>query len=181
MPQLVRRNAPSRSVQRWDPFREFEQLQEEMGRLMQSAWSPAGTGDGGAWIPFADIEETEDAWVIEAELPGVRKDDVNIEMSNSELLISGDITKRERKGVLRRRARRTGRFEYRVVLPGDVDEEHIEANLHDGVLTVRAPKAERARPRRIEVRESQHNGDGQSSQKGQERRQPQEAGQGAQS
>src|ERR1700760_1596802 len=131
MPQLVRRTAPPRPVQRWDPFREFEQLQEEMGRLMQSVWSPAGSGDGGAWIPFADIEETEDAWVIEAELPGVRKDDVNIETSNSELVISGDITERERKGVLRRRARRTGRFEYRVVLPGDVDEEHIEASLHD--------------------------------------------------
>jgi HSP20 family protein len=141
-----------RQVQRWDPFREFEQLQEEMGRLMQSAWSPAATGDGGAWTPFADIEETEDAWIIEAEVPGVDRKDINVELRNSELVISGDITEKERKGVLRRRARRTGHFEYRVTLPGESDEEKIDAKLHDGVLTVRVPKAEQARPRRIEVK-----------------------------
>lgn len=142
----------ARQMQRWDPFREFEQLQEEMGRLVQSVWSPAGTGDGGAWIPFADIEETEDAWIVEAEVPGVDRKDVNVELRDNELFISGDIKERERKGVLRRRARRTGHFEYHVTLPGESDEEHIEANLHDGVLTVRVPKAEQTRPRRIEVK-----------------------------
>jgi HSP20 family protein len=109
-------------MQRWDPFREFEQLQEEMGRLMQSAWSPAN-GDGGAWTPFADVEETEDAWVIEAEVPGVKRDDVNVELRDDELVISGDVVERERRGRLRRRARRTGHFEYHVTLPGAVDED----------------------------------------------------------
>jgi HSP20 family protein len=153
MPLPVRRNHTSspRQAQRWDPFREFEQLQEEMGRLVQSVWSP-GNGDGGAWTPFADVEETEDAWLIEVEVPGVEHDDVNVELRDSELIITGDIKERERKGVLRRRARRTGHFEYHVTLPGDSDEEHVEASLHDGILTVRVPKAERARPRRIEVK-----------------------------
>jgi HSP20 family protein len=154
MPLPVRRNEPSsprQGGQRWDPFREFEQLQEEMGRLVQSVWSPAG-GDGGSWIPFADIEETEDAWIIEVEVPGVERDDVNVELRNSELIISGEIKEKERKGVLRRRARRTGHFEYRVVLPGEPVEDKIEANIHDGVLTVRVPKAEQAKPRRIEVK-----------------------------
>jgi HSP20 family protein len=139
-------------MRRWDPFQEFEQLQEEMGRLMQSAWSPAGTTNGGTWMPMADIEEAEDAWIIEAELPGVDRKDVNVELRDSELVITGEIKEKERKGVIRRRARPTGRFEYRVTLPGQSDEEHIEANLHDGVLTVRVPKAEQARPRRIEVK-----------------------------
>ena len=103
-------------------------------------------------MPLADIEETDDAWIIEAELPGVDRDDVNVEMRDSELIISGDIKEKERKGILRRRTRRTGRFEYRVSLPGLSDQEHIEANLHDGVLTVRVPKSEQAKPRRIEVR-----------------------------
>jgi HSP20 family protein len=143
-----------RQVQRWDPFREFEQLQEEMGRLVQSVWSPAGVADGGAWTPFADVEETEDSWIIEAEVPGIDRKDVNVEMRKSELVISGDIKDKERKGVLRRRARRTGHFEYHVTLPGEPDEEQIEAKLHDGVLTVRVPKAEQAKARRIEVKAS---------------------------
>lgn len=141
----------SRPVQRWDPFREFEQLQEEMGRLMQSVWTPA-SGDGGAWTPFADIEETDDAWVIEAEVPGVSRDDVHVELREDELVISGDVKERERRGRLRRRARRTGHFEYHVTLPGARDEDKIEASLHDGVLTVRVPKSTQTQPRRIEVK-----------------------------
>jgi HSP20 family protein len=138
-------------LQRWEPFRELEQLQEHMDRLMQGAWSPAGGGNGGTWMPITDIEETDDAWVIEAELPGVDRKDVNVEMRDSELIISGEIKERQRKGVLRRQTRKTGEFEYRVTLPGDSDAEHIEANLHDGVLTVRVPKTEQAKPRRIEI------------------------------
>ena len=99
-----------------------------------------------------DIEETDDAWVIEAELPGVDRKDVNVEMVESELVISGEIKEKERKGILRRHTRKTGEFEYHVTLPGQTDAEHIEANLHDGVLTVRVPKTEQAKPRRIEVK-----------------------------
>ena len=139
-------------LQRWEPFRELEQLQEHMDRLMQGVWSPAGGGNGGAWMPTTDIEETDDAWVIEAELPGVNRKDVNVEMRDSELIISGEIKAKERKGVLRRQTRKTGEFEYRVTLPGTADQEHIEANLHDGVLTVRVPKTEQAKSRRIEVK-----------------------------
>jgi HSP20 family protein len=145
-------SSSARPVRRWDPFREFEQLQEEMGRLMQSAWSPAAAGNGGAWIPLADIEETEDAWIVEAELPGVDRKDVNVELREGELVITGEIKEKERKGVIRRRSRRKGQFEYRITLPGQMNEEQIEAGLHDGVLTVRVPKAEAAKPRRIEVK-----------------------------
>jgi HSP20 family protein len=139
-------------LQRWEPFRELEQLQEHMDRLMQGVWSPAGGGNGGAWMPVTDIEETDDAWVIEAELPGVNRKDVDVEMRDSELIISGEINEKQRKGVLRRQTRKTGEFEYRVTLPGDADAEHIEANLHDGILTVRVAKTEQAKPRRIEVK-----------------------------
>ncbi len=142
----------TQAPQRWEPFRELEQLNEQFGRLMDSVWSPAGRANGGMWTPLADVEETEDAWIIEAELPSVDKDDVDVELRDSELIISGEIKEKERVGVLRRRTRRTGEFEYRVILPGQADEEHIDAKLHDGVLTVRVPKSERARPRRIEVK-----------------------------
>jgi HSP20 family protein len=137
-------------LQRWEPFRELEQLNEQFGRLMDSVWSPAG--NGGAWTPLADIEETEDAWIVEAELPSVDRDHVKVEVRDGELIITGEIVEKERKGVLRRRARRTGEFEYRVKLPGQIEEEGIDANLHDGVLSVRVPKSEKARPRHIEVK-----------------------------
>ncbi len=146
-------SSSARPVQRWDPFSEFEQLQEEMGRLVQSVW-PQAHANGGAWMPLADIEETEDAWIIEAELPGVDRKDVDVELREGELVITGEIKEKERKGVVRRRTRRTGQFEYRVMLPGQANEDQIEANLHDGVLSVRVPKSEKAKPRRIEVKAS---------------------------
>jgi HSP20 family protein len=121
-----------------------------MERLMESVWSP-GAGNGGTWMPLADIEETDDAWIVEAELPGVDRDDVNVEMHDSALIVTGEIKEKERAGILRRRTRRTGAFEYRVSFPAGSVEDQAEATLHDGVLTVRVPKSERAKPRRIEV------------------------------
>lgn len=136
-------------MQRWDPFRELEGLQEQLNQLL-----PRGAdGDGAAapWIPAVDIEETEDAWIIEAELPGVRKEDLNVDVREGELAISGEIKERERKGILRRRTRRVGEFDFHVTLPGEVNPDDVEARLSDGILTVRIPKPEQARPRRIEV------------------------------
>ena len=104
---------------------------------MEGVWTPIGEGNGGTWIPLADIEETDDAWIIEAELPSVDRKDINVELRDNELVITGEIKEKERKGVLRRRTRRKGQFEYRVTLPGHPREEGIEANLHEGVLTVR--------------------------------------------
>jgi HSP20 family protein len=135
---------------RWDPVQELRELHERMDQLMQGT----GIETNGVWSPLVDIEETEDAWVVEAELPGVKKKAVNVEMRGPELIISGEIKERERKGILRRRTRRTGRFDYRVMLPGEAEPEGIDASLDDGVLTVRVPKPERTRPRRIEVKAS---------------------------
>lgn len=135
----------------WDPFRELEEMHDRMGRLLESTFGTGGPPMLG-WSPAVDIEETDDAWVLEAELPGVKRDDVNIELNNGELAITGEVKEQERKGILRRQTRRTGRFEYRVALPGDVEADKIEAALDQGVLRVRVPKAPRAQPRRIEVK-----------------------------
>jgi HSP20 family protein len=144
-----RRDAAPQPIRRWDPDRELEGLQEQLVQLMQRT----SDDDGGApFIPLVDIEETEDAWIVEAELPGVKPEDVNVEVRGSELAISGEIKERQREGILRRRTRKTGEFDYHITLPGDADAENIEAELHDGVLTVRIPKPEQERPRRIDVR-----------------------------
>jgi HSP20 family protein len=151
LPAGGRRQGGQRSVERWEPFRQLEELQDATAQLLERAWSGTGIGDA-VWTPLVDVEEAEDAWIIEAEVPGVRPEDVNVELRDAELVITGEIKERERKGILRRRTRRTGRFEYRVTLPGQADAEHLEATLADGVLTVRVPKSEEARPRRVEVK-----------------------------
>jgi HSP20 family protein len=133
------------------PLSELGQLNERMRRMLEQTFGgmldePAG------WVPAVDIEELEGAYVVEAEVPGVKREDVNIEVSGNELTISGEIKVREREGIIRRRTRRVGEFEFRVVLPNEVNAEGIDAKLNDGVLTVRIPKAERAQRRRIEVK-----------------------------
>lgn len=150
LPEGDREATEARPLRGWEAFRELEDLHSEMGQLMNSALAPLGAING-VWAPVADIEETEDAWVVEAELPGVGGKDVKVELRDSELWVSGEIKTRERKGVLRRGTRRTGRFAFRVSLPGEFDAGNIEAKLDSDVLTVRIPKSGQPRPRRIEV------------------------------
>ncbi len=146
----------SGSAERWEPMRELEQVTERMRRMLDEtfggfAW-PSALGDRAGWSPPVDIEDTDDAYVVEAELPSVKREDVNIELVGNDLQITGEIKERERKGTLRRQTRRTGRFAYRVTLPSHVDREQVDAKLAEGVLTVRVPKSERDQRRRIEIR-----------------------------
>jgi HSP20 family protein len=135
---------------RWHPLREFDNLYGEVDRLMQSVM---GGRDSGPWVPAADITETDDAYVIELELPGIRREDVNVELQGNEVVVTGEVKQREREGLLRRRTRRVGEFEFRVALPDFDREGEIEASLAHGVLTIYVPK-ERSKSNRIEVTES---------------------------
>jgi HSP20 family protein len=104
------------------------------------------------FTPPADVEETDDAYVVEIELPGVKKHDLEIEVSGRRLTVRGERKETERVGVLRRQERTVGSFAYEVVLAGDVLEDKVEASLDEGVLTVRLPKPEHEQPRRIQVK-----------------------------
>jgi HSP20 family protein len=134
----------------WTPFREFDDLWERMVSRVFGA--PAWADWPRDWNPALDIEETEDAWIFEVELPGVDRDHVEVLMSGTDLSISGETTERERAGVLRHRTRRTGAFRYRTTLPDGVDPDQVEAGLENGVLTVRVPRPEHAKARRIKIR-----------------------------
>lgn len=154
MAQLPARRR-TRNITLVDPTREFEDIYDRMGQLMSMAFgdlafTPALSGP---WVPLADISETDDTYVIEVELPGVSRDQVNVDINDRELVISGEITEpQDDEGRRpRRRARRTGRFEFRTTLPGDINPEGVTANLNDGVLTVTAPKSEAAKPRHVEI------------------------------
>jgi HSP20 family protein len=139
-----------------DPSREFEDIYDRMGQLMNFAFGDLGlAGPGSApWSPLAEVSETDDAYLVHVELPGIRKDQVDVQLADRELVISGDIKESE-DGRRRRSSRRTGRFEYRTYLPGDVKADQVSARLADGVLTVTVPKSEAAKPRRIEVKASE--------------------------
>jgi HSP20 family protein len=145
----VRRN--SDAVTRWDPFAELDRINQRLQSYLEP-WRdfPSLTGDG--FTPLADVEEADDAYLVEVELPGIAKGDVSIEIAGRRLTVSGERKEKERVGILRRRTRSTGRFYYEVLLPGEVDDSGVEAYLEEGVLTVRVPKAASERPRRIEIR-----------------------------
>jgi HSP20 family protein len=156
MSQLLPERRAASTSERWEPLGELQQTTERMRRLLDETFGglggwPSFLTDRAGWSPHVDIEETDDAYVLEAELPGVKREDVNIELLGNELSIAGEAKERERKGVVRRRTRRVGRFEYRVRLPDQVESDRVEANLAEGVLTVRVPKSERAQRKRIEV------------------------------
>jgi HSP20 family protein len=138
-------------LSRWDPLREFDDLQDRMNQLMASVFGgPSERGTALAWTPLADVSESEGAYVVEVDLPGVRSEDITAEIADNELVITGEYKERERVGAARSRMRRVGRFEYRTVLP-DVNADNISADLAEGVLTVRVPKSEQAKSHRIAI------------------------------
>jgi HSP20 family protein len=143
---------PTGQAQRWPSLREFENLYTEMDRFAQSVLVRL-TAEG-AWAPAADIVETDSAYTIEVELPGVRREDVDLTLNGNELLVTGEVKERKREGLFRRRTRRIGEFEFRVALPGHLREGAIEASLAYGVLKVYVLKEKSTKSSKITVNES---------------------------
>ncbi|MCW2899218.1 MAG: heat shock protein Hsp20 [Streptosporangiaceae bacterium] len=139
-----------------DPFHEMEDVYDRMGQLMQGFFgdmpSVGGVDQPPVWVPLADIEELDDAFIIDLELPGVQPDEIELELRDNQLRIFGEVREKERRGILRRKTRQVGRFEYVVTLPSEVDPDQVEASLAEGVLTIRVGKATTGRPRHIPVR-----------------------------
>jgi len=149
----VRRKNNGADQGQWGPFGELPAVPDPFGGLFApwAQWSQLPRLVGGRFTPLADVEETDDAYHVEIELSGVKKEDVDLEIAQRRLTVSGERKEKERIGILRRRERVVGRFSYEVTLPGDVDEDAVEAHLEDGVLTVKVPKVAKDRPRKIEV------------------------------
>jgi len=150
LPIRRRERTPS-ETRAWDPATEFDQLKRQITSLFDS-WRHLPDLVTEGFTPLADVEESPDAYVVEIELAGVTRDDIDIDVSGRRLSVRGERKEKERVGFLRRKERTVGRFSYEVTLPGELDEDGVEANLDHGVLTVRLPKSERDRPRRIPIR-----------------------------
>lgn len=142
----------SGDITRWDPFEDLEHLQQQLAEVFPS-WAGLRTGAGAnsEHIPLADVEESNDAFVIELDLPGLKKEDINIALSGHRLTVTGERKEHQREGVLRRRTRTVGQFRYEIVLPVDVDDKKVEASLNEGVLSIRIPKHTAEVPKRIEI------------------------------
>ena len=131
-----------------------------LGRLLDEAfrgWPPSAQDDGslvGQWSPPVDVVEDKDAVQIAAELPGINPEDVKISVENNLLTIRGEKrqSSEEKTQHAHRYERYYGVFERTFAVPSTVDAEHIKATYDLGVLTVRLPKLERAKPRQIEVK-----------------------------
>jgi HSP20 family protein len=139
-----------------NPTREFEDIYDRMGQLMNFAFGDMARVEM-PWVPLADLSETEDAYVVKVELPGVSRDQIDVQLQDRELVVSGEIPEQDQDGQnggrrRHRSTRRTGRFEFRASLPGDVNADAVQGELTDGVLTLTIPKSEAAKPRKIEIK-----------------------------
>jgi len=140
---------------RWTPFRDLMNIQEEMNRLFEDFFHrPAQAGNGGTWAPVMDISESDSTITVKMDLPGVTKDDVNIQIVGDTLQVKGE--KRQEKDVreenYHRIERTYGSFFRSVELPTRVVAEKITAKFKDGVLTIELPKAEEVKPHAIEIK-----------------------------
>src|SRR3954462_795965 len=137
------------AIVRWEPFRELATLQNEVNRLFNTAYddAPASGANGGTlrrWMPAMDLVETEDHFGLRADLPGMSEQDVNIEVEDRVLTVSGE-RKTEHEATkegYHRVERAFGAFSRSLTLPDGIDAETVEANFDRGVLEVRIPKPE---------------------------------------
>ena len=152
------------AIVRWKPARELAtfpadilDMQREINRLFDDFFRTDRDGSSllaPAWSPAVDIIEEDDAFVAKAELPGVNKDDVKITMQDTVLTIRGEKReeKRAKDGNVQRLERFSGSFQRSFSLPKSVKSDKIDAEYKDGILTIRMPKAEEAKPKQIEVK-----------------------------
>ena len=142
---------------RWDPFRELEDMSERLNRVF-SRPSLRNSGKENLtvadWMPTVDISETEGEYLIKAELPEVRKEDVKVTVENSVLTLQGERRQeKEDKGKRFHRVERSyGSFVRSFSLPESVDESAVKAEYKDGVLNLHLPKSEKVKPKAIDVK-----------------------------
>lgn len=145
------------SMTRWNPNRAFITGRDPVARLFENFLGdelfPSEDVSNRAWMPAVNIRETEAAFLIEAELPGLTKKDVEITLENNLLKLSGErrFEKDAQEENYHRVERSYGSFLRTFSLPSQVDSEGVKANFKEGVLTIEVPKAEEAKPRKISI------------------------------
>ncbi|WP_062378969.1 Hsp20/alpha crystallin family protein [Demequina pelophila] len=142
--EVLRRSVPAAAASPWS---------DDFTRMVQQFFGDADASLAGAFSPALDVEETEDGFTMHVELPGVKPEEVDVSLEENVLTVSGkrDFYDEKNTDGFRRVERRFGRFHRAVRLPDRVDPDKVAASYKDGLLTVTVPKAESAKPRRIQV------------------------------
>jgi HSP20 family protein len=135
-------------MSRWDPFAEISRLQDQLSRQ----WH--GEGRTAAFAPAVDIYEDDGSIMVQAELPGIKAEDLKINVENNVLTLSGErkLEHEDKREGYHRIERAYGAFTRSFVLPESVDAEKVEAEVNEGVLTIKIPKKPEVEPKRIEVK-----------------------------
>jgi HSP20 family protein len=148
---LIRYQFPQLS--NWSSFDRLSSLRDEMSRLFDFSWPSRDSGLFSGWSPALDVYDDKDNLVVKVELPGLKKEDINISLHEGVLTVSGE-RKQERDnkaGESFRSERYFGKFQRSVTLPTAVDCGKVSASYKDGILSVSLPKAEEAKPKQIAV------------------------------
>jgi HSP20 family protein len=137
---------------RWDPFRDLSALQSEVNRLFTRA-TGGEVAERQSWIPAIDVVETDDAIVLKAELAGMKPEDINIEVQDNVLTVSGERRFEEevKEDKFYRIERRYGSFSRSLALPPTADESKVDAAYENGILKITVQKAEVVKPKKITV------------------------------
>ena len=145
--------SPTRDL--WDPFSNLAEIQDEMNRLFDTSLRRTGAAAfDGTFVPAVDVVEEKDNYLVRADLPGLSKEDVSVTLQDNYLTIKGE-KKHEtetKEANYYRKERVHGSFTRTIELPMSVDAKKIDAHFKDGVLQVRLPKSEEAKPKQIEVK-----------------------------
>ena len=138
----------------WMCVPSFKEVEKEMDRLVSNFFGDTGITSSSAWVPAVDLRETEDAYVLEADLPGLKKDDIEISLVDNVLTLKGERKQEQERNASgwHRFERSHGAFERAFRLARGVDGEKVAAKFENGVLKVTLPKPEQARRKQIEVR-----------------------------
>jgi len=148
------------SIVRYDPFRDLDRLQSEMNRLFEGVIAPTGERGSGQmtqatrlWSPAVDVAETQHEIVLRAELPGLKPEDVDIELTGDTLTLRGErkFENEDRKDSFVRVERSYGRFQRSFTLAVPVNADAVKASYKDGILEVHLPKSEANKPRKVQV------------------------------
>jgi HSP20 family protein len=148
------------TMMRWDPFQDLRSAQDEMAQMSPmlahalGLRTQQGSATATAWAPALDISERKDAYLVTVELPGLKPEDLDITMEDGLLTIQGErqFTQESSGQQFHRVERRYGAFRRSITLPAHVTAEGIQASFEDGVLQILVPKAEEAKPKRIQIR-----------------------------
>jgi len=142
---------------RWNPFGEMTAMQSRIDRMFSNPYWLTGRMDDdtgmGRWNPAVDLYEKDDHFVIKAELPGVDKKDIAIDLKDRVLTLSGErsFENEVKEENYYRRERSYGKFQRAFTLPADVDSDKIKAEFKDGLLQIEVPKPEEQKPKQVTI------------------------------